>query len=561
MVNYKDLVVDLLSKEIESVDSSLIEVPPNSKMGDYAFPCFTLAKEFKKSPVDIAKDLSEKFQPTKEILKIECNGPYLNFFLAKEMIAKDVLSKVFDEKREFGKGNSKEKIMIEYSSPNTNKPLHLGHVRNIILGKAVTKIAKFSGNDVIQACVVNDRGVHICKSMLMYMKHGKDSEPTKKSDHYVGDYYVMFNDESKKDESLNDEAQEMLRKWEDGDENVRAVWKKMSAWANDGFQETYDSLGIEFDKFYYESELYKHGKEIIVDAFDRGVFVKDEGAIVADMEKDKLGKKVLVRGDGTSLYMTQDVFLAKKKFEDFNLDRSVYVVASEQNLHFKQLFKVLDMIGFDYGQKSFHLNYGMVYLPEGKMKSREGTVVDADNLIEEMIGLAKKEISERYSDMEEEEIDKRAKIIGIGALRFFLLKTDPSRDMTYNPKESIAFEGETGPYVQYAYARISSILRKAEREVSKDVDFSLYSEMELDLVKKLAEYGSVVEESMKHYKPSTVCRYLVDLAQMFNEYYHKNPILIDDLELSNARLLLIEDVRTVIKSGLALLGIETLEQM
>jgi arginyl-tRNA synthetase len=565
---FKDAVIELLAQAIPDLDKSLIEIPPDTKLGDYAFPCFTLSKQFRKSPNAIAEELAKKIVPNDYICKIQNNGPYINFFLNPERIAESTLSALIRQEQDFGKGSSKEKVMVEFSSPNTNKPLHLGHLRNICLGESVSRLIEFSGSKVIRACLVNDRGIHICKSMLMYDKHGKNKNPVdagKKSDHYVGDFYVMFNNEANDNPNVEEEAKEMLRKWESGDKYVVELWKKMNKWANDGFSETYKVIGVKFDKFYLESDIYKHGKEIILDGLKRGIFIEEEKAIVADLEKFKLPKKVLIRSDGTSIYMTQDIYLAIKKFEDFGLDRSLYVVANEQNLHFQQLFKILEILEFEYAKKCYHLSYGMVNLPSGKMKSREGTVVDADNIIAELKELSMKEINARYKDITKKEADERAIKIGLAALKFFLLKMDPAKDMTFNPEESISFEGETGPYVQYTYARASSILRKYEKDISKlssEVDFSLYNEYELRLIKHLASYSKTAAEASASFKPSIVCRYLLDLSQMFNEYYHSTPVLkAENEELIKARILVIASVREVIRSGFYLLGIDVLEEM
>ena len=373
---------------------------------------------------------------------------------------------------------------------------------------------------------------------------------------------ATINKQEKENPEIEEEAKEMLRKWEAGDKETVALWKKMSRWANDGFSETYKTLGIKFDRLYYESEIYKFGKDIIMDGLKKGKFIEEDGAIVADLEEYKLPKKVLIRSDGTSIYMTQDIYLAKRKFDEYKIDSSVYVVGSEQNLHFLQLFKILEILGFEFAKKCHHLSYGMVYLPSGKMKSREGTVVDADDIVAELKELAMKEINARYKDIGKAEAEERAGKIGLGALKFFLLRMDPAKDMTFNPEESISFEGETGPYVQYTYARCSSILRKYNMEIPEDIDFSLYSEAEISIIKHLASYPNIVSEASCAFKPSLICRFLLDLCQMFNEYYHNTPVLKAESEkIVKARVLLVASVREILNSGLALLGIEVLEEM
>ncbi len=546
--------VIVILKEIGiKTTESMIEIPPDPGLGDFAFPCFSLAKEFKKSPAEIAKELLDKITVRTPFSKVENNGPYLNFFVDSHYIAEYSLKS--QQKKEDDK---RETIMVEFSSPNTNKPLHLGHLRNMILGNSLSTIIKEKGHNVIKACLVNDRGVHICKSMLMYEKFGEQGMPDKKPDHYVGDFYVLFNKKVQENPELEQEAQEMLQRWENGDKEIHDIWRLMNNWANEGFQETYDRLGIEFDKFYFESDIYKKGKDLVKKGLENGVFYDDEGAI--SVELGKLGKKVLLRKDGTSVYMTQDIFLAKKKFDDFSLDKSIYIVGSEQNLHFQQLFKILGIMGFSFAERCYHLSYGMVSLPEGKMKSREGTVVDADDLITEMKELAKEEIKKRH-ELSEAELRRRAQIIGLGALRFYLLKTDPTKDMVYDPKTSISFEGETGPYVQYVYARISSILRKSQQEISEDIDFNLFNENEINIIKKISYFWDVAADAKSNMKPNLICRYLIDLCQMFNEYYHNTPVLKADEEQKKARLLLINKIKKTIADGLFMLNIDVLEEM
>ncbi|MGM5482133.1 MAG: arginine--tRNA ligase [Nanobdellota archaeon] len=554
MKEFKEQLINNLKEYIPQISPEQIEIPPDSSMGDFAYPCFQLSKIKKKPPAKIAEELKENIIIRKPFLKVENKGPYLNFFIEPACLAKEVLC----NEKAIKKTDKPLNIMIEYSSPNTNKPLHLGHLRNIILGSTVSTIERTLGNNVTESCLINDRGIHICKSMLMYIKYGKN-EPNKKPDFFVGDFYVMFNKEVQNNPQLEDEAQELLRRWEANDPEVVQIWEKMNKWAIEGFEQTYKTLGINFDKFYYESEIYKSGKDIVKKGLQENKLQKEDGAIIADMQDENLGKKVLIRSDNTSIYMTQDIYLAKKKFEDYNLDKSVYVVGSEQERHFKQLFKILEMLGLGSSEKCYHLSYGMVYLPEGKMKSREGNVVDADNLIEEVLSLAKEQIKKRHS-ITTEELEKRTRVIGIGALRFLLLKTDPTKDIIYDPAQSVSFEGETGPYVQYVYARISSIIRKADCEL-KNIDYDCYNKEENNLIKQLGRFNEIVQDAKKHYRPSMICRYLLDLCQEFNEYYHKIPILTAQEETKKARLLLIDKIRETIQKGLALLKIEVLEEM
>jgi len=553
---FKKAIVKTLAKHVQ-INVSQLEVPTDSRHGDFALPCYDFAKEFHRSPQQIAQKLAKDVKYTHPISEIRNIGPYLNFFIATDALAEYALKKIYSDKK-YGHSNDKKKIMVEYSSPNTNKPLHLGHIRNIVIGKSMANILSFAGNKVIQSCLVNDRGIHITKSMLAYQKWG-NGEPDKKSDHFVGEYYVMFNEKAKIMPRLDQQAHTMLQQWEAKDKDVLALWKKMNTWAEKGFSETYHRLGIKFNKYYYESKLYNKGRTIVLNAQKKGIFALKDGAVVASLKEYKLPDKVLIRKDGTTLYMTQDINLAVKKIKDYHLDTSIYVVGSEQENHFRQLFKILELLGYK-SDSCVHMSYGMVYLPEGRMKSREGTVVDADNIIDEMIKLARIEVHKRHEDLNNRELEQRARIIGIGALKFFMLRTDVSKDMTYNPKESISFEGETGPYVQYAYARIASILRKYGKKVKKSVDFSCLGKDEKLLLVMLMKYPDIINQA-KDYKPSVVCRYLLDLSQAFNEYYHKIPILKAKDPKKSTRILFIYCIQSVLKSGLAILDIETLEEM
>ncbi len=560
---FENEIRKLLKKETDI--EIQIEVPKNESLGDYAVPCFEFSKQLKKSPSVIATEISEKLS-SELFEKIIPTGPYINFFINPEKLSEETLKKIEKEKEEYGKSSEgkHQKIMIEFSSPNTNKPLHLGHVRNMLIGESLSRIYEKTGHEVVRGCLVNDRGVHICKSMLAYRRWGHHKLPDKKSDHFVGDFYVKFAKEVKEDESLDVKAQDMLRLWEAGDKETHELWKKMNDWVYEGFDETYKSLGIKFDKIYYESKIYEKAKEIAVESLKEGIFENDDkGNIIAPLKKYGFGEdKVVLRKDGTTVYITQDIYLAKKKFEDYKLDKSFYVVGSEQNLHFQQLFKILEMIKITKIENLKHVSYGMVNLPEGKMKSREGTVVDADDLVFEVVSLAKEEVNQRYNDLSEKEIEERSRKIGIGAIKFFILKMDASKDMVYNPKESVSFDGETGPYVQYAYARINSIFEKGDvKKLHHKIDYSLYDDKEKQVIKKIKEYPNIVSSSMKQFKPSLVARYLLDLSQMFNEYYHSHQILKESEELKNARLHLLDAIRIVIKDGLNLLGIDAVERM
>lgn len=568
-MDFKKEIARIVKKAVGTDISleSFIEVPPQPEMGDYSLPCFVLSKDLKKNPNEIAQELVRKIGLKQPIIRIEVKGPYVNFFVNKQKISEAVLKDIFREKARFGRRKKKkEAVMVEFPSPNTNKPLHLGHIRNIVIGDSVSRIIEFLGDKVIRANLNNDRGIHICKSMLAYRKFGKGKQPGKneKTDHFVGDFYVMFNKEAEKNPAFEEEAKEMLAKWEKGDRETIKLWKLMNTWAYGGFEETYEKLDVEFDKYYYESDFYDKGRDIVKAGLKKGLFKKYEnGAIIAELGRYRLPEKVLLRADGTSIYITQDIFLAQKKFKDYKLDKSIYVVASEQNTHFMQLFRILEILGYKWARKCVHLSYGMVYLPHGRMKSREGTVVDADDLIEEMKNVAEKEILKREPNIAKAELKKRAGVIGIGALKFYFAKTDAVRDMVYNPEESISFEGETGPYVQYVYARISSMLRKYSKKVDANADLSLLKTgKEIELVKMLGDFPEIVKSAAEHLRPHLVANYLVKLCQSFNSFYQDVPVLnAKDEKTKKARLLLVSCVKQVIANGLDLLGIEYIERM
>ncbi|MFH0876413.1 MAG: arginine--tRNA ligase [archaeon] len=562
---YKKSVVDALHSALsKEIDASLIEVPPNPSMGDFAFPCFSLAKELRKSPAAIASELATQIKPNKIIAQVKAIGPYLNFFVNKESLAKSTLKKVFAQKENYGKGTKKNyTVMIESPGPNTNKPLHLGHVRNMVLGNALINMFDFTGNKTVRVDIVNDRGIHICKSMLAYQKFGHNKNPDKKSDHFVGDFYVRYAKELENHPEFEEEIKVMLKNWEDGEPKTRTLLKKMNDWAVSGFKETYERYGVKMDKAYHESDHYMKGKELALEGLKKGIFEKDDkGNIIVDLEKEGLGKKVVLRADGTSIYITQDLVLAKLRLLDYSMNKLIYVVGNEQIHHFQSLFKIFELFEFPFAKDCFHLAYGMINLPEGKMKSRVGKVVDADDLADEMHSIAKEEIKKRFPDLSENELVARAEQIGLSAIKFFILKYDPMKDFTYDPKESISFEGETGPYVQYTHARICSIIRKYGKAVSDDVDYSLLIEKEEhELIKMLTDYSAVMEKSALEYKPSIICRYLLDLSQNFNNYYHAHKVIQENVELEKARILLVYSVKEVLKSGLAVLGIDSPDEM
>ncbi len=488
-------------------------------------------------------------------------------------------------------------VMIEYSSPNTNKPLHLGHVRNNLLGNALANIIAANGNRVVKTNIVNDRGIHICKSMLAWLKYGNGETPEssgKKGDHLIGDYYVAFDKHFKAEvkelmakyqaEGMNEEeakakaeaesplmkeAREMLVKWEAGDPEVRALWQKMNDWVYAGFDETYRMMGVSFDKIYYESNTYLEGKKKVLEGLDKGLFYrKDDGSVWADLTGEGLDHKLLLRADGTSVYMTQDIGTAEQRFSDYPIDKMIYVVGNEQNYHFQVLSILLDRLGFEWGKSLVHFSYGMVELPEGKMKSREGTVVDADDLMEEMINTAKETSGElgKLDGLTQAEADDIARIVGLGALKYFILKVDARKNMTFNPKESIDFNGNTGPFIQYTYARIQSVLRKAA-EAGIAIPEQLHAGIELStkeegLIQMLADFAAVVKQAGEDYSPSVIANYCYDLVKEYNQFYHDFSILREEnADVKVFRLALSREVGKVVRLGMGLLGIEVPERM
>ena len=477
-------------------------------------------------------------------------------------------------------------VMIEYSSPNTNKPLHLGHVRNNLLGWSLAQIMQANGNRVVKTNIVNDRGIHICKSMLAWLKYGNGETPEtsgKKGDHLIGDYYVAFDkhyreevkqlvesgmdeEQAKQEAPLIKEAHEMLVKWENNDPEVRALWQKMNNWVYAGFDETYKKMGVSFDKIYYESQTYLKGKAKVEEGLAKGLFERHaDNSVWADLTNEGLDQKLLLRSDGTSVYMTQDIGTAEMRFQDYPIDKMIYVVGNEQNYHFQVLSILLDRLGFKWGKELVHFSYGMVELPNGKMKSREGTVVDADDLMALMVSDAKKTSEElgKFDDMSEDERNEIARIVGMGALKYFILKVDARKNMLFNPEESIDFNGNTGPFIQYTYARIRSILRKAGEQGASEAPLTaVLSDKETELIQKMSDYASAVEQAGKDYSPSGIANYCYELTKVFNQFYHDYSILNEaDEQKKLVRLVIARNVAKVIRNGMALLGIEVPERM
>ena len=567
--------------------------------GNLTLVVFPFLKISHKKPEDTAQDLGAYIKENCEaIADFNVVKGFLNLVIDKKAWLS--LLNEMNQNEKFGEKPVTENsplVMIEYSSPNTNKPLHLGHVRNNLLGWSLAQIMEANGNKVVKTNIVNDRGIHICKSMLAWLKYGNGETPEtsgKKGDHLIGDYYVAFDkhyreevkdlkakymaegmDEesaekkAKEESPLIKEAHEMLVKWEQNDPEVRALWKKMNDWVYAGFDETYKALGVGFDKIYYESNTYLVGKKKVEEGLAKGLFFrKDDNSVWADLTNEGLDQKLLLRSDGTSVYMTQDIGTAEMRFNDFPIDKMIYVVGNEQNYHFQVLSILLDRLGFKWGKELVHFSYGMVELPNGKMKSREGTVVDADDLIAAMIADAKQTSEElgKFKDMSEEERNEIARVVGLGALKYFILKVDARKNMLFNPEESIDFNGNTGPFIQYTYARIRSILRKAAAE-GITVPATLSAEMplnekEIELIQKLNEFGAAVEQAGKDYSPSGIANYCYELTKAFNQFYHDYSILGADTEDEKVvRLVLAQNVGKTLKNGMALLGIEVPERM
>lgn len=549
-----------------------LQVQPTRKEfeGDYTLVVFPLLRLTRQSPdatgeaiggwlVENCPEISS-FNSVKGFLNLSLSNEYW-----KEALEQAAGDPSFGQLPPTGK-----RIMVEFSSPNTNKPLHLGHVRNNLLGSSVSELLKAAGNEVIKVTLVNDRGVHICKSMYAWQQrfNGATPESTgEKGDHLVGDCYVEFARMEKEDPSVMDKVHEMLVKWEKGDPEVRSLWKMMNGWVFDGFEQTYKALGITFDKTYYEHDTYLLGKELVQKGLDMGVFVKDpDGSVWCDLTADGLDRKLLLRSDGTSVYITQDLGTAEKRFSEYSLDSHIYVVGDEQNYHFQVLKLILSKLGFKWADSIYHLSYGMVELPEGKMKSREGTVVDADDLIEKMYQEARatSEESGKLDNMSEADKDRLYSMIGLGALKYFILKVDPKKKMLFNPKESIDFNGNTGPFIQYTHARIMSILRKAAElgyaaEVSPEVRLS---PKETRLVKLICSYPDKVSEAADSLSPALVANYCYELAKEFNQYYHDTSILHEpDATLRSMRLELISTIASVLRKGMNILGIELPDRM
>ncbi len=585
------------SGNVLHAETVAFDVPPRPELGDVAFRCFGLAHLWKKDVNHTARDLANAFRQTEYIERVQAAGPYLNIFLNRQAVATKLLQEIAVQQELYGSAESEkpETIVLEYISGNTNKPLHIGHVRNGLIGWSVAELLRSQGHEVVKTDIVNDRGIHIIQSLLAYQKWGNGKTPDQtgeKPDHFVGRYYVRFDQEYKKEQSawlqqqnirldalsyqektatemrfrvqsaLWKEAQQLLRDWEAGNAQVQTLWKMMNGWAYAGWKSTYDTLGFDFDKHYYESEVYKKGKAIIAAAVEDGTFQKAEnGAVFVPLSKHgTLPDKVVLRGDGTGLYMTQDLYLANKRYDEFGFDRCLYVIGSEQKLYMEQLFATLALLKFPAADRLTHLWYGYVSLPEGRMKSREGTVVDADDLIAEMIILTTAELEKRYADLPEVEKQKRARKIALSALKFHFLSVSREADIIFHPEESLSFEGRTGPYLQYAYARAGSIVRKAQ-DIPELKTAVITDDAEWQIILHLLHFPRTVQQAAEKYEPAKLANDLVELAQAFSTFYHEQPVLQAKEDIQTTRLAIVLAFQTVIRNGLGMLGIETLEEM
>lgn len=592
----KSAVKALYTIEVEDSQIQWQKTRPEFE-GNITLVVFPFVKLARKAPAQIATEIGEWLTVNGEglVAKFSAVQGFLNLVIADAFWIRQL--RAIDTDANYGQQPDRHQLMmVEYSSPNTNKPLHLGHVRNNLLGYSIARIQEANGWKVVKTNIVNDRGIHICKSMLAWLKYGNGETPEssgKKGDHLIGDYYVRFDKEYKtqiaelmaagKDEEtakreapLMLEAQEMLRKWEANDPEVRALWTKMNSWVYAGFDETYKRMGVSFDKIYYESNTYLEGKSEVEKGLVSGAFYRrEDGSVWADLTKDGLDEKLLLRSDGTSVYMTQDIGTAKLRFQDYPIDKMVYVVGNEQEYHFKVLSILLDRLGFPFGKELVHFSYGMVELPNGKMKSREGTVVDADDLMDKMVEEAKEISKDKVNTLQgitEEEANEIARKVGLGALKYFILKVDPRKNMLFNPAESIDFNGNTGPFIQYTYARIQSVLRKADltptlsqREGASPLgedEREVLDPKELALIQRLTDYPAIVRNAGENFSPAVICNYAYDLACDFNSFYHDLSILNEpDSDKRALRLLLAKNVAKVIQSALSLLGIEVPERM
>ena len=592
MTRYKQIWKRIIHRAVETeagapvkADAVIVENPPRAELGDLAFPMFPYAPILKRSPNEIAERVARQVsvqqadqsgQGVTGTERIEVMGPYLNVHLDRPSVSAEMIAEVSESLEQYGRGEdlAGQRVIVEFSAPNTNKPLHLGHLRNDALGMSVARILESLGADVYKVNLINDRGVHICKSMLAYQRFGEGTTPEKrgqKGDHLVGDLYVRFAEWAKENPQAEELARQMLKSWEEGEPKIRELWERMNRWAISGIEQTYEKTGVAFDKVYLESETYLLGRKIVELGLEKKIFYREEdGSVWIDLSAEKLDKKVLLRSDGTSVYLTQDLGTAVQRYEDRPFDRMIYVVGNEQRYHFQVLFKVLEQLGYSWSKNLYHLAYGMVNLPEGKMKSREGTVVDADDLIEELETLAAEIMQGQEAEageIEVEDLQGTAEKVVLGALNYYLLQPSPLKDMIFDPKESLSFTGNTGVYLQYSGVRISSLMRKYEERAQKFEGGAFKPELldqadEWSLVKQLASYPESVAQAAAELNPSILTAALFELAQTFNRYWHSTPFLHNkEADQVISRITLCRVVRQVLYNGMRLIGIPFLDRM
>jgi arginyl-tRNA synthetase len=559
---FEEEIIKLLKQAGVSATKEQLEVPPRRDFGDFSFPVFNLAKEQKKNPNELAVYICEKIKIGGILKEIQTKGPYVNFFLNYEKISKKTLERVTKEKEKFGSSNigKRKKILIEFSNPNTAHGLHIGHARATMLGESLANIIKFCGYNVIKANYYGDFGKQMAKTIVAYLQWGEGVTVDKKSDLWMWDLYKKFHDEVASKPALEDEAKEVLQRLEEQDAKMIKIWKEIREMALSGIKETYKRLGVSFDVELFESEYYNLGKDIVQRALKKGIAKESQGAIVTNLEKYGLPDTVLIKADGTTVYQTRDLGLAVKNFKDFKLDGRIYVVDVRQSLHFKQVFKILELLEYKWAKNLYHLGFGFVNLPEGLMASRTGKVVPLDTFLDEMRALTYQEVNQRNAELDQKKKLELAEKIGTGALIFALLKIEPEQNIIFKKEEVVQFEGDTGPYVQYAHTRAASILSKAGKWKRK-FSFKEINESETKLIKKLSEFPDVVEHSAKDMRPHYVCNYAYDLATIFNNFYQFNPVLKVDEEMKNFRLTLVEATKQVLENSLRLIGIQIPEKM
>ncbi len=559
IINPETIVRNLILEKIRLLTNEDIEVKidiPTPDKGDYAFACFPLAKILKKNPIDIAKDLYKELLKSvsnhKLIKRVEVINAYINFFIDWEYLFNELLDVIINNTSQLFRNKEEKKVLVEFSCPNANKPMHLGHLRNNALGESISRMLELSGNNVVRTNLMNDKGLSVFQALAAYIRYGNGRTPkdvNEKPDHFVGKYYLLY---KQKEEELQDFARELLRKWEDNDLTVRKQWKTFTSWAIQGFLETYKVLGLRFDRIDYESEIYDKGKQLVLDALKKGLFVKGEdGEVIAPLSSFGLKDKVILRSDGTSLYITQDLYLAIKRYEEERFDKLIYVVGDEQDLHFKQLFAILKLLGYDWAKNLYHRSYGLILLEHGKMKSREGRVVDADDIINEMISLARKELEKRGINKDIE------KDIGLSALNFYLLKYDPRKAFTYKPEVGISFDGETGPYIQYSFVRLKSILKKSKLSASNHLKG--LNEKELLILRELWFLRNSFFNALEKLDPSIIAHSLIEFSQLINNYYHEERILGSENE--EVKLLFIELVLRIMELLMKTVLVSPLDEM